>query len=242
MKIAFLNIIKTPLLAFISVTILFSCDSTESRFEKMRLKMVEEQIKSRDIIDKTVISAMGEVKRHKFVPEDLIDKAYEDYPLPIGYEQTISQPYIVAFMTEKLKLNNQSRVLEIGTGSGYQAAILSRICKEVYTIEIVSQLSEKAQKTIKSEGYDNIYFKIGDGYQGWPEKAFFDAIIVTCAPENIPPALVEQLAEGGSMIIPVGRSYVQQLVLIRKADGKMKEQSVLPVRFVPMVDEDGNFY
>ena len=204
--------------------------------------MVEEQIKARGILNKEVINAMTEVKRHLFVPENLINKAYGDYQLSIGFDQTISQPYIVAYMTEILGLKKDDKVLEIGTGLGYQAAILSRLCSEVYTIEIVNELSVRAQKIIKSQGYNNIYFKVGDGYMGWQEHAPFNAIIVTCAPENIPPALEEQLAEGGRMIIPVGRSYVQKLVLIKKVNGKMKEQTVLTVRFFPMVDENGNSY
>ncbi len=219
-----------------------SCQNSEVKFEKQRNLMVEEQIKDRGIIDRNVINAMRTVKRHVFVPEELQEKSYGDFPLSIGFDQTIYQPYIVAFMTELLELDNQSRVLEIGTGSGYQAAVLASICKEVYTIEIVKQLSVNAQNILTKEGFNNIYFKVGDGYLGWPEKSPFDAIIVTCAPENIPPDLKDQLAEGGRMIIPVGRSYVQKLVLIRKINGKMSEQMVLPVRFAPMVDKEGNVY
>ena len=230
--------ITTPLLILV-----FSCIRHESKYDKARAKMVEQQIEDRGIIDKNVINAMKMVKRHKFIPQDLIDKAYGDYPLSIGFEQTISQPYIVALTTQLLGLDKESRVLEIGTGSGYQTAVIALICKEVYTIEIVNVLSQKAQGILNSEGYGNIHFKVGDGYLGWEENAPFDAIIVTCAPENIPPALKEQLAEGGRMIIPVGgRNYVQKLVLIEKTNGILSEKMVETVRFLPMVDQDGNTY
>jgi len=243
MKIHFLQHNRPGVLAIMIIAFVASCIGQESEYDKQRAEMVEKQIEDRGIIDKDVIVAMGKVKRHRFVPEKLKEKAYGDYPLPIGYNQTISQPYIVAYMTELLDLDEESKVLEIGTGSGYQSAVLSVICKEVYTIEIVSALSEKAQGVLNSEGYSNIFYKVGDGYRGWEEKAPFDAIIVTCAPENIPPALKKQLAEGGRMIIPVGgRNYVQKLVLIKKKNGKMDEKTVLPVQFVPMVDQEGNTY
>jgi protein-L-isoaspartate(D-aspartate) O-methyltransferase len=234
--------VKIAILLVLTTFILNRCIPTYSKYDVKREQMVEEQIVARGIIDKKVIHAMSQVERHKFVPEELVNLSYDDHPLSIGFEQSISQPYIVAFMTELLELNGTSKVLEVGTGSGYQAAVLAQICKEVYTVEIVNALSEKAQNTIKEAGYNNVFFKVGDGYQGWAENAPFDAIIVTCAPENIPPALKNQLAEGGRMIIPVGRSYVQKLVLIKKVNGKMNEHTVLPVRFVPMVDEEGNHY
>jgi protein-L-isoaspartate(D-aspartate) O-methyltransferase len=182
------------------------------------------------------------VERHKFIPKDYLSEAYDDHPLPIGSGQTISQPYIVAFMTEVLQLSENDRVLEVGTGSGYQAAILGEICKEVYTIEIIPDLAETAAKTLKELGYTNVYVKTGDGYSGWPDQAPFDAVIVTCAPTHVPKPLADQLAEGGRMIIPVGGSFTQELVLLEKKEGKLVQKEVLPVRFVPMLNEDGNRY
>ncbi|MDI6640953.1 MAG: protein-L-isoaspartate(D-aspartate) O-methyltransferase [Elusimicrobiota bacterium] len=195
--------------------------------------MVEKQMKARGIKDKLLLKALLKVERHKFVPENVRKLAYEDYPLPIGEGQTISQPYIVAFMTEQLSLRGSEKVLEIGTGSGYQAAILAELCREVYSIEIIPELALKAEKLLKEIGYKNIKIKIGDGYLGWEEHSPFDAIIVTCAPEHIPQPLIDQLAEGGRMIIPVGK-YFQELVLIKKLKGKIIKKRVLPVRFVPM--------
>jgi protein-L-isoaspartate(D-aspartate) O-methyltransferase len=173
---------------------------------------------------------------------ETISRAYEDYPLPIEEGQTISQPYIVAFMTEALDLRTTDKVLEIGTGSGYQAAILAEICDSVFTIEIFEKLGKKAKNLFAELGYKNISCKIDDGYKGWPEHAHFDAIIVTCSPTKIPEPLKEQLAEGGRMIIPVGDSPYQNLVLLRKKNGKIKQEKVLPVRFVPMIDEKGRKY
>ena len=207
-----------------------------------RLDMVNDQIKARGISDKKVIEAMIKVPRHLFVPDPYQGNAYEDIPLPIGLEQTISQPYIVAFMTEALTLKTTDRVLEIGTGSGYQAAILAEICNSVYTIDIFKQLADRAKQTLDDLGYKNIMVRHGDGYRGWPEHAPFDAIIVTCAPSSIPQPLKDQLAEGGRMIIPVGGSGVQQLVFLVKKQGKIVQESVLPVRFVPMIDEKGKSY
>lgn len=204
---------------------------------KKRIEMVEKQIIARGVKNEKVIEAMKKVPRHLFVPEEYRHLAYNDGPLPIGYDQTISQPYIVAYMTEVLDLKGNEKVLEIGTGSGYQAAILGEICKEVYTIEIVEELANRAKKILEDLGYKNIFIKIGDGYKGWPEKAPFDAIIVTCSPTNIPKPLIEQLAENGRMIIPVGEWYNQQLVLLRKKNGKMVRENLIPVRFVPMVNE-----
>ena len=173
--------------------------------------------------------------RHEFVPEKIRSEAYEDHPLPIGHGQTISQPYIVAFMTEKLAPKPTDRLLEIGTGSGYQAAILAELVKEVYTIEIVEPLAERAKADLARLNYTNVFVKAGDGYQGWPKKAPFDAIIVTCAPEQIPQPLIDQLKEGGRMIIPVGPTDgVQELWLLEKKSGKVEQKAVLQVRFVPM--------
>jgi len=200
-----------------------------------RQRMVDEQltVPGRDIQNPKVLEAMRSVPRHLLVPENVRAAAYQDRPLPIGYGQTISQPFIVAFMTEKLDPQPGDRVLEIGTGSGYQAAILSGLVKEVYTIEIVEELARRAERDLAELGYDNVHVRAGDGYLGWPEAAPFDSIIVTCAPEQIPPALVEQLREGGRMVIPVGRG-IQELYLMQKKDGKVEVQSILPVRFVPM--------
>ncbi|MFC1840035.1 protein-L-isoaspartate(D-aspartate) O-methyltransferase [Thermodesulfobacteriota bacterium] len=214
----------------------------EERYEEQRLRMVNEQIIARGVTDTQVVKAMKRVGRHLFVPEEYTRMAYADRPLPIGYGQTISQPYIVAYMTEILDLKPGEKVLEIGTGSGYQAAVLAEICDKVYTIEVVSPLGERARSLLKKLGYGNVVFKIGDGYKGWKENAPFDAIIVTCSPTHIPEPLQKQLAEGGRMIIPVGERYVQQLVYLVKKDGKLRRKAVLPVSFVPMVDEKGKTY
>lgn len=204
-----------------------------------RKRMVELQLKSagRDITHAGVLKAMGEAPRHEFVPPEQREEAYADRPLPIGHGQTISQPYVVAFMTEKLEPKPTDKVLEIGTGSGYQAAVLSPLVAEVYTIEIVEPLGQRAKADLQRLGYGNVKVRIGDGYRGWPEAAPFDAIIVTCAPDKVPEPLVNQLKEGGRMIIPVGPSMDQNLYLLTKRGGKMERQSVLPVRFVPMTGE-----
>ena len=205
-------------------------------FTLERQRMVEHQIAARGIKDTRVLEAMNKVPRHLFVPDGYLSSAYADYPLPVGEGQTISQPYIVAFMTESLDLKPDDRVLEIGTGSGYQAAILAEIVHEVYTIEIIESLGERARTLLGKMGYENIFVKIGDGYKGWPDEAPFDAIIVTCAPEDIPPALIEQLKEGGRMIIPVGSvGGVQELIRVVKKGDRIKTEDVLPVRFVPMI-------
>jgi protein-L-isoaspartate(D-aspartate) O-methyltransferase len=198
--------------------------------------MVDTQIAPRGIDDQRVLEAMRNVPRHWFVPPSQSGQAYSDYPLPIGYDQTISQPYIVALMTEMLELKPGEKVLEIGTGSGYQAAVLAELTDKVYTIEIVEPLARRTIALLKEKGYDNIHVRIGDGYQGWPEAAPFDAIIVTCAPESPPPPLVEQLAPGGRMCIPVGSQWGgQQLILLRKEpDGTLTRKHVEWVRFVPM--------
>jgi protein-L-isoaspartate(D-aspartate) O-methyltransferase len=198
--------------------------------------MVENQIKFRGVRDEAVIRAMLKVPRHKFVPPASQREAYGDYPLPIGHGQTISQPYIVAAMTELLQLTPEDRVLEIGTGSGYHAAVIAEIAAEVFTIEIVEPLGISAAERLRELGYDNVHVKVGDGYLGWPEHAPFDAIIVTCAPENVPAPLVEQLKPGGRMCIPVGPMGEQELYLLtRRPDGTLETRSVFPVRFVPLV-------
>jgi protein-L-isoaspartate(D-aspartate) O-methyltransferase len=206
----------------------------EPDFQKLRERMVQEQLGIRGISDQGVLAAMRKVERHKFVPENVRHLAYEDSPLPIGQGQTISQPYIVALMTEVLRLQGKEKVLEIGTGSGYQAAILAELTGEVYTIELIPELAKAAEKLLSSLGYKNIHVKCGDGYAGWPEAAPFDCIIVTCAPQEIPPALLEQLAEEGRMVIPVGIVH-QELKLVTKKNGNVTTQDVIPVRFVPMV-------
>jgi len=211
----------------------------EDYFAIERRRMVHEQLSSSGygITNERVLAAMGKVPRHEFVPADLRPRAYDDGPLPIGYGQTISQPYIVAYMTEKLEPKPTDRVLEIGTGSGYQAAVLAELTKEVYTIEIVNELAQRAGAGLKRLGYTNICVHAGDGYQGWPEAAPFDAIIVTCAPEQVPQPLVDQLKEGGRMIIPVGPGWDQNLVLLLKQSGRLEKHAVLPVRFVPMTGQ-----
>ncbi|MEJ2535744.1 MAG: protein-L-isoaspartate(D-aspartate) O-methyltransferase [Calditrichia bacterium] len=198
-----------------------------------REHMVKSQIEARGIKNKDVLEALLKVPRHEFVPENIQDFAYTDEPLSIGSGQTISQPYIVAYMTEILDLKKSDRILEIGTGSGYQAAVLAELCDSVYTIEILPELSERAQKVLHKLNYQNIYFKIGNGFYGWKEKSPFDAIIVTAAPEEIPESLVEQLAEGGRMIIPVGDFFQELYLITRTRDGNNKRKT-LPVRFVPL--------
>lgn len=198
--------------------------------------MVSQQltVPGRDITNARVLSAMRKVPRHELVPASLRAQAYGDYPLPIGFDQTISQPFIVAFMTEKLDPKSTDKVLEIGTGSGYQAAVLAELVREVYTIEIVEPLARRAEADLKRLGYANVFVRAGDGYKGWPEASPFDAIIVTCAPERVPQALVDQLREDGRMIIPVGPAGNQELYLLRKKNGAVERRAVLPVRFVPM--------
>jgi len=205
-------------------------------YADQRRQMVNDQLIPRGITNESVLEAMLKVPRHKFVPEGLIHKAYEDCPLPIGMSQTISQPYIVAFMTELLNIKKGDKVLEVGTGSGYQAAVLAEIGCEVYTIEIVESLALKAKEILLDLGYKNIYFKIGDGYMGWQENAPYNAVIVTAAPSEVPEPLIEQLKEGGKMVIPVG-NYFQELILLKKTKEGLKEKRVTPVRFVPMTGE-----
>jgi len=208
-----------------------------SDFAAQRQRMVTEQLKARGISDERVLNAMNKVPREEFVPPDSRAGSYEDGPLPIGYGQTISQPYIVAFMTEQLRLKPSDRVLEIGTGSGYQAAILAELMSQVYSIEIVEPLAKNAEATLQRLGYENVHVKIGDGYKGWPEAAPFDAIIVTCAPDRVPQPLVDQLKDGGRMVIPVGDRIAQELYLLEKKNGQLKQSATLPVRFVPMARE-----
>lgn len=199
--------------------------------------MVNNQLKERGIEDSMVLNAMQTVPREVFVPEDLKDQAYNDNPLPIGFDQTISQPYIVAFMTESLELQPEYKVLEIGTGSGYQAAILSRICCEVYSVEIIKELAGRAGEIFEKQLYDNIHIKVGDGHQGWPEQSPFDSIIVTAAGVDIPTLLISQLKVGGKMILPLKRNnYEQTLVLVTKidVDDNIIQKELLPVMFVPM--------
>lgn len=206
---------------------------SEKRYNSMRENMVKTQIENRGIQDVRVLDAIRKVPRHKFVPLGLQDRAYEDRALPIGEGQTISQPYVVAIMSELLKVKKGGRVLEIGTGSGYQAAVLAELDTKVYTIEIIKLLADKAEVTLKKLGYCNISFRCGDGYQGWPEASPFDAIIVTAAPDHLPESLVDQLRVGGRMVIPVGRGDQDLLLLVKEKDGVRKEK-VIPVRFVPM--------
>ena len=208
-------------------------------FAALRQRMVREQLSGtgRAITNAAVLAAMEKVPRHEFVPAPLRPRAYEDCPLPIGYDQTISQPYIVAFMTEQLRPQPADRVLEIGTGSGYQAAVFAELVQAVYTIEIIEPLAHRAEADLKRLGYTNVFVRAGDGYQGWREAAPFDAIIVTCAPESVPSPLVTQLREGGRMIIPVGPAGNQELVLLTKRGDRLERRAVLPVRFVPMTGE-----
>ena len=219
-----------------------SDNTTPPTYSSERKRMVEYQIKARGIDDKRVIDAFLRVERHRFVPDGYIPHAYEDRPLPIGEGQTISQPYIVAFMTHVLSLSRTDQVLEIGTGSGYQAAILGELCDNVYTVEVIPSLGRKAEGLIRELGYENVRVKIGDGYEGWKEYAPYDAIIVTCSPTHVPEPLKEQLKEGGRMVIPVGEAYDQTLIMFRKIGDRLKEEKRLPVRFVPMVNEKGEVY
>lgn len=220
------------------IFLLFFLTTTNNQidYKTLREQMVKNQIVTRGIRDSSVINAMLSVKRHLFVPKPYRNFAYEDTPLPIQYKQTISQPYIVALMTELLDVKKTDKVLEIGTGSGYQAAVLSLLADTAFTIEIVCELATTAEKRLDSLGYNNVIVKCGDGYKGWTEHAPFDGIIVTCAPEEIPPPLIEQLAIGGRLVIPVGSIY-QNLMLITKDSMGITKRSVIPVRFVPMTGE-----
>lgn len=223
----------------IAIILNLGCAQSTDSFDNSRVRMVEDQIKGRGVKDQAVLKAVSTVKRELFVPEKYRDLAYSDRPLPIGHNQTISQPYIVAYMTEQLQVQKSQKILEIGTGSGYQAAILAELANHVFTIEIIPELAEGAEKVLNKTGYDNITVRTGDGYKGWPDQAPFDRIIVTAAPEEIPEKLVQQLANDGRMIIPVGANlFMQYLWLIKKdKDGIVKKEKILPVRFVPMVKE-----
>jgi protein-L-isoaspartate(D-aspartate) O-methyltransferase len=211
---------------------------TPERWRADRMLMVDEQLKARGIRDPRVLDAMTRVPRHLFVPESARAEAYGDHPLPIGHGQTISQPYIVAFMSEALRLEPSHRVLEIGTGSGYQAAVLGELAGEVYTIEIVEALAERARSTLGEHGYRNVHVRTGNGYLGWPEHAPYDRIMVTAAPDDVPPALVEQLKIDGLMAIPVGTG-LQELRILRRTASGMETLDTLPVRFVPMTGKPG---
>ena len=210
----------------------------EQSLARRRHDMVETQIRARGIVDPRVLAAMRDVPRHRFVRDSDINSAYGDFPLSIGHAQTISQPYIVAFMTEALAVDATDKVLEIGTGSGYQAAVLGRIAREVYTIEIIPELAERSTRVLKELGFTNVQTRTGDGYAGWPEQAPFDAVIVTAAPDHIPQPLVDQLKIGGRLVVPVGRGDQDLLVLTRTKDG-LREEARLPVRFVPLTRKPG---
>lgn len=238
-------IMRKPLILILLIFIIFlliviyehdKIDEIDDYIEE-RQNMVGSQLKSRDITDSKVLQAMLTVPRHQFVDEHIRESAYNDYPLSIGEGQTISQPYIVALMTQLLELKGGERVLEIGTGSGYQAAVLAEIVEEVYTVEIYESLSKESEKLLKDLGYQNIKFKVGDGYYGWEEYAPYDAIIVTCAPDHVPPSLLQQIREdGGRIVIPVGGIWmVQTLMKIEKTGGQIKSKGIIGVRFVPMI-------
>ncbi len=232
---------------YLQLTILFACVNAEGQsveddtlfYQLLRQAMIENQIIDRGVSDERVIKAMNDVPRHLFVKESLRDLAYADGPLPIGYNQTISQPYIVAYMTEILQPDTHHIVLEVGTGSGYQAAILSKLVNHVYSIEIIPELGKEAANRLDKLGYDNVTVKIGDGYNGWEEHSPFDRIIVTAAPEQIPKKLVDQLKSGGLMVLPVGKTSFGQDMRVVKKDktGQVTIQETIPVRFVPMIHE-----
>jgi protein-L-isoaspartate(D-aspartate) O-methyltransferase len=236
------------LLAYICLILILSCSSRqknvqlsqeyqESWWRQKANQMVESQIISRGVADRRVIEVMKITPRHLFVPEDMVEYAYNDSPLPIGWGQTISQPYIVALMTELLNLKGDEKVLEIGTGSGYQAAVLSQLVDSCFSIEVVSELAELSSTKLKDLGYSNVVVKWGDGYKGWTGHAPFDAIIITAAPEKIPEELINQLKTGGKMVVPVGTLY-QDLLLIIKTNKGYQQRNIIPVRFVPMIHPD----
>jgi protein-L-isoaspartate(D-aspartate) O-methyltransferase len=218
-------------------TVNADADTQESEYAERRARMIETQLRSRDIVDRRVLDAMQQVPRHLFVPRRLRASAYRDGPLPIGHDQTISQPYIVALMTQLAQPRPEAKALDVGTGSGYQAAVLAKLCKHVYSIEIVEPLAKEARGRLKEMGYDNVTVRHGDGYQGWPDQAPFDLIIVAAAPSHVPQPLVDQLAIGGRLVIPVGK-YSQNLIVMEKRDdGSVRKFGVIPVAFVPMTGE-----
>ncbi len=239
MKVRYLTFTVAVMVCLSSIT----CGSAEQRppdsaaYERPRAEMVARQLMSRGIEDQRVLDAMAAVPRHRFVPPNVRYMAYEDHPLPIGYDQTISQPYIVALMTELARVDSTEKVLEIGTGSGYQAAVLAELCDSVFSIEIVEPLGLRADSLLDSLGYgERVHVRIGDGYQGWPEQAPFDAIVVTAAPEKVPPPLIEQLADRGRLVIPVGNRYQELMIIERRGDSTISSP-VTPVRFVPMTGD-----
>lgn len=222
------------ILPFILLCIILLFAFQEDPFKKKREELVLQSIEERGVKDKAVLKSMRTVKRHLFVPQNSVANAYDDRPLPIGYGQTISQPYIVAYMTEVINPKPEYKVLEIGTGSGYQAAVLAEIVKEVYTIEIIPELGNAASARLKKLGYNNVNVKVSDGYFGWKEHGPYDAIMVTAAAEFVPPPLIEQLKEGGKIVIPIGSPFMNQnLMLIEKKGKKITTKSLLPVVFVP---------
>jgi len=225
---------KFPCFILGAALLLIAAAPENPLYTSRREAMVRSQIAARGVTDPATLRAMGSVKRHLFVPEAALADAYDDRPLPIGYGQTISQPYIVAYTTEIIRPRKDHRVLEIGTGSGYQAAILAEIVRKVYTMEIIPELGSEARKRLIKLGYRNVEVRIADGYEGWPEEGPFDAIVVTAAAEYVPPPLLKQLKDGGRMVIPVGSPFlVQTLMLVEKKGGQITTTQLMPVRFVP---------
>ncbi len=225
------------LTCIMAIATILACQRTEvtaDDYGAQRERMVKDQLAARGITDERVLDAMRSVPRHEFVSEKYRHEAYDDHPLPIGYDQTISQPYVVALMTAQLRPEPNHRVLEIGTGSGYQAAVLSKLVAEVYSIEIVEPLAKSAEAILQRLGCKNVQVKLGDGYKGWPEHAPFDSIIVTCAPDHVPQPLVDQLKEGGRMVIPVGPPVAQELYVMQKSNSQLRQSVLVDVRFVPM--------
>ena len=203
-------------------------------WDAARQRMIADQLRPRDVCDERVLAAVSRVERHRFIPEDARSESYEDHPVPIGYGQTISQPYIVGFMTQALDVEPHHRVLEIGTGCGYQTAVLAELAREVFSIEVVPELAAHARETLTDLGYAKVHLRVGDGYDGWPEEAPFDRILGAAAPREIPPVLVDQLADAGILVMPVG-DWHQEIRVIQKRGGQVQSRDVLPVRFVPMV-------
>ena len=235
-----LSLLTLPSLLLVSCVLFTPGEASQGErdYDQLRDEMVANQLEARDIWDRRVLKAMRAVPRHRFVPAKLRSQAYRDHPLPIGEDQTISQPYIVALMTQLAAPKSHHRALEVGTGSGYQAAVLAELVEEVYTIEIVPPLAQRSRSLLAQLGYANVHARQGDGYRGWPEKAPFDLILVTAAPGKIPEPLKEQLAEGGRLVIPVGETWgIQRLILVTKEKGRFEEKIVTSVRFVPMTGE-----